>query len=113
VGEPDQPRDRIGRWTSGGGAAIKSSFKSAAERIRAVDLKGVVTEERVKGLVTLAVQNALARMSHVDDPIADSYVEHQVNMLAGHLNVTAGHARNMMIAAVRKARAMKGSKGGE
>ena len=112
----EQPRDRIGRWTSGSAVGRWTSGGSA-DVVRAADalrgreaaefLRREITGDRVKSAIAYALQNALFHATHVEDPVSDAYVESQVQMLGTHLKVTRGHARNLMIAAVRRARELR------
>jgi hypothetical protein len=92
-----------GEFSSASGSSSRSGItaekiRKAIEWIKHPDTKKMIANSAV----TYAIQNALFKMSHVEDPIADQLIEQQVHMIANHVQVTKGHARNMMIAAINK-----------
>jgi hypothetical protein len=105
---PNEPRDKDGKWTDAAGSTSggpTARAQRAVEWIKSGEAQAAIAKlaspERVKAAATFAVQGALFKLGGINDPMVDVAIKHQVQSLANDLQVTTAHARQVMLGVVR------------
>jgi 3-oxoacyl-(acyl-carrier-protein) synthase len=104
--DPNELRDKSGKWTSG----ASSGAKSAVEWLKSGEAKAAIAKlsapENIKQAAVMAIQGALFKIG-VNDPHIDQVISHQVKTFANDVKVTRAHARQLMLTAVKALKKVK------